>query len=131
MKDFLKKQIWFVILLTLFSLLLFAIHWYIQFYFFSDIKLIIPLIAVYIFNYLGVLIVFSLINFSYYRGNKQFFILFLGATLVKMILCIVFLLPILLNPNENATLEVLNFFIPYFIYLAFEIVSILSFFKQK
>jgi hypothetical protein len=54
----------------------------------------------------------------------------MGATLFKMILCLVFLLPVLLNPNENATLEVFNFFIPYFLFLAFEIVNIIRFLKD-
>ncbi len=131
MKTFVKNQIWFIILLSIVSVLLYAIHWYIDFHFFSDVQLIIPVYSIYIFNYIGVLLVFSIINFSVYKGYKNYLFLFLGATLVKMILCIIFLLPILLNPNDNAKLEVFYFFIPYFIYLAFEILSILGFFKAK
>lgn len=131
MKAFFKTQIWFVVLLSIVSLLLYAIHWYINFHFYSDLELIIPIFSIYIFNYIGVLLVFTIINFSVYKGHKNYLFIFLGATLFKMILGIVFLLPVLLEPNENAKLEVIYFFIPYFIYLAFEMLSILAFFKSK
>ncbi len=128
---FLKRETTFLLLLLLFTLLLFATHWYITFHFFSDVELILPLYTIYGFHFITVLVVYSIINFKFSNGKKQIFPLFMGATLFKMILCIVFLLPVLLNPNENATLEVFNFFIPYFLYLAFEIVNITLFLKEE
>tara|TARA_E500000318_G_C3484089_1_gene181624 strand:+ start:223 stop:621 length:399 start_codon:yes stop_codon:yes gene_type:complete len=129
--SFIKRETTFLLLLLLFTLLLFAIHWYINFHFFFDIELILPLYTIYSFHFITVLIVYSIVNFKFSTGKKEIFPLFMGATLFKMILCIVFLLPVLLNPNENATLEVFNFFIPYFLYLAFEIVNITLFLKEK
>lgn len=128
---FLKRETTFLLLLLLFTLLLFAVHWYIGFHFFSDIELILPLYTIYGFHFITVLIVYTIVNFKFSVGKKQIFPLFMGATLLKMILCIVFLLPVLLNPNENATYEVLNFFVPYFLYLAFEIVNITLFLKDE
>tara|TARA_R110002072_G_scaffold235697_9_gene393410 strand:+ start:4434 stop:4832 length:399 start_codon:yes stop_codon:yes gene_type:complete len=128
---FLKREVTFVMLLLLFTLLLFAIHWYISFHFFEDVELILPLYAIYGFHFITVLIVYTIVNFKHAAGKTQIFPLFMGATLLKMILCIVFLLPVLLKPNENAILEVFNFFIPYFLYLAFEIVNITLFLKEK
>lgn len=128
---FLKRETTFLLLLLLFTLLLFSVHWYISFHFFSDVEFILPLYTIYGFHFITVLIVYSIVNFMFSKGKKQIFPLFMGATLLKMILCIVFLLPVLLNPNENATLEVFNFFIPYFLYLAFEIVNITLFLKEK
>jgi hypothetical protein len=128
---FLKRQATFLLLLLLFTLLLSAIHWYISFHFFDEVDLILPLYTIYGFHFLTVLIVFSIVNFKFSSGKMQIFPLFMGATIVKMILCLVFLLPVLLNPNENATLEVFNFFIPYFLYLAFEIVNITLFLKEE
>jgi hypothetical protein len=55
----------------------------------------------------------------------------MGATLAKMILALVFLLPVLIGETENAKTEVLNFFIPYFIYLAFEVTLILGLLREK
>lgn len=128
---FIKREVNFLILLLAFSLLLFAVHWYIVFHFFSDIVLVLPLWTVYAFHFITVSIVYTIINYKFSNGNKQVFFLFMGATLLKMILTLVFLLPVLLNPNENATLEVFNFFIPYFLYLAFEIVNITFFLKDE
>lgn len=128
---FFKRETTFLMFLLLFTILLFAIHWYISFYFFGEIELILPLFAIYGFHFITVLIVYTIVNFQHAAGKTQIFPLFMGATLFKMILCIVFLLPVLLKPNENATLEVFNFFIPYFLYLAFEIVNITLFLKEK
>jgi hypothetical protein len=55
----------------------------------------------------------------------------MGATLFKMVLAIVFLLPVLLNTVPNAQADVFNFFIPYFLYLAFEIVNITFFLNDQ
>jgi hypothetical protein len=131
MDQFIKREISFVTLLILFSLLLFGIHWYLDFHFFEGVEYTIPIFSIYIFHIITVTIVFTLINYIVSKGKKEYFILFLGATLVKMILCIVFLLPVLLQPDENSKHEVFNFFIPYFLYLAFELITITQFFKEK
>ncbi|MBA3985159.1 MAG: hypothetical protein H0X63_00915 [Flavobacteriales bacterium] len=129
--SFKKREVNFLILLLAFTLLIFAIHWYIIFHFFSEIELILPLWTIYAFHFITVSIVYTIINYKFSKGNKQVFFLFMGATLFKMILTLLFLLPVLLEPNENATLEVFNFFIPYFLYLAFEIVNITIFLKDE
>jgi len=129
--EFKKRLSTFLLLLVLFTVLIFAVHWYIIFHFFEQIQLILPLYTIYGFHFLTVFIVYSIVYFKYSQGNKNIFPLFMGATLFKMILCIVFLLPVLIKPNQNATLEVFNFFIPYFLFLAFEIVNITLFLKDK
>lgn len=129
--DFKNRESTFLLLLVLFTAILFAIHWYITYHFFSQIEFILPLYTIYGFHFLTVFIVYTIVNFRYSSGKKEIFTLFMGATLFKMILCLVFLLPVLLNPNENATLEVFNFFIPYFLFLAFEIVNITRLLKDK
>lgn len=128
---FLKRESTFLLLLILFTLFLFAFHWYISFQFFTDIVLILPLWAIYGFHFITVLLVYTIVNYRFSIGKTQVFSLFMGITLFKMILCIVFLLPVLINPNENATLEVFNFFIPYFLFLAFEVGNIAVFLKNS
>ncbi len=128
---FLKREITFLILLLLFTGLLLAIHSYIAFHFYNETALVLPLYAIYGFHFLTVFVFYTLINYKYSTGKKNILPLFLGATLIKMILCVVFLLPVIFKPNENATIEVLNFFIPYFIFLAFEIGFITHFLKDK
>jgi len=55
----------------------------------------------------------------------------MGFTLLKMILAIVFLLPVFLSETENKQPDVFNFFIPYFLYLFFEVYSLTTFLQKK
>jgi hypothetical protein len=50
--------------------------------------------------------------------------------MVKMVLAILFLLPLLLSSLDDKIPDVFNFFIPYFIFLIFEIYSITSLLKE-
>jgi len=129
--NFLKRELKFGLFLFFFTLLLFGVHWYVDFYFVEEISYIIPLYFIYIFNFITVLIVYTLINYKYEKDQSQVFVYFMAATLVKMILAIVFLLPVLLGETEHAKTEVLNFFIPYFIYLGYEVVSISGLLSKK
>ena len=129
MNKFFQRELRFVSLLFAFTLLVYFIHWYIGFHFFDELKLVIPIYTIYIFNFITVLIIYSVMNYRFSIGKIEILPLFLGATLFKMILAIVFLLPVMLKPDENATVEALNFFIPYFTYLALEIIAIMRLVK--
>ena len=129
--SFLRRQAIFVMVVLFLSFLLFAIHWYVIYHFFESVELTLPLWSIYIFHFITVLIVYTLSNYKASKDKSQVFAFFMGATLVKMILAIVFLLPVLLQKVPNATADVLNFFIPYFLFLVFEILSILRFLKSE
>jgi hypothetical protein len=47
-----------------------------------------------------------------------------------MILAIMFLLPILLSDFENKQPDVFNFFIPYFLFLFFEVFALTRFLQK-
>lgn len=129
--SFLKRQAIFVMVALFLSFLLFAIHWYVTYHFFESVELTLPLWSIYTFHFITVLIVYTLSNYKASKNKSQVFTFFMGATLVKMVLAIVFLLPVLLQKVPNATTDVLNFFIPYFLFLAFEIVSVVRFLKSE
>ncbi|MBT8183695.1 MAG: hypothetical protein KJN76_02550 [Eudoraea sp.] len=119
----------FSIKLLGFSLLLFFVHYYILAQFFTG-ELYLPLWAIYCFNAAMVLLVFLILR--YYSRVQPANVLkyFLLLTLLKMALAIVFLLPVFLKKSAHAQLEIFNFFIPYFLFLIFEITG-LSKFLQK
>ncbi len=121
----------FFLRLVAFTGLLFAIHYYIFATFFSEIQLYFPLWTIYTFNAILVFIVYAIINYQFLKGNKKTYNLFLISTLVKMVLAIVFLLPLFFGKSTNSKIEVVNFFIPYFLFLAFEIFSLNNFFKNQ
>ncbi|KAA3623977.1 MAG: hypothetical protein DWP94_04740 [Flavobacterium sp.] len=114
-----------------FTLLLFAIHFYIFLTFFPEITLYFPLWAIYTFNAVLVLLVFLIIRTLMARGYTKTYNLFLILTISKMALAIVFLLPLFAGKAENAVVDVINFFIPYFLFLGFEIFQLNIFFKKE
>jgi len=120
--------IWKLIGLTA---ILCGVHYYIFLNFFSKITLYLPIWSVYVFNGVLVLLVFLIINYKVSNGSENVLNIFLGSTSVKMVLSLVFLLPLFLGKAENSMVEAFNFFIPYFFYLAFEIISISKFLKKQ
>lgn len=125
----LKTTLSFALKLFGFSLLLCAIHYYIFFIFYSEIDLYIPIWGIYLFNLILVLIVFAIINHKATTDESKIYNTFLILTISKMALAIVFLLPLFAGKSENATVEVINFFIAYFLFLAFEIKMLDKFLK--
>ena len=113
-----------------FTAVLVGAHYYIIFLFFSDTTLYFPLWTIYLFNFTLVGIVYTIIRLKENKGKLNAFSLFLLLTLVKMALAVVFLLPLFSGRSDDSTLEVFNFFIPYFFYLSFEIISLNNFLKN-
>jgi len=119
----------FIIRLLIFSILLFVIHIYLIFQFFIG-DLFFPIWSVYVFNGLLVFLVYMIMNYQTQKGGKNIFYIFLILTLLKMVLAVVFLLPLFFGKSMHTQLEIFNFFIPYFLYLAFEIISINKFLQK-
>ena len=112
-----------------FSIILFSIHFYILIQFFEG-HLAIPLWLIYAFNAILVFIVYSVLKYYSKNKDKDLLKYFLGLTFVKMILIIILLLPLFLKKSDHTLLEVFNFFIPYFLFLAFEIFSLNKFLQK-
>lgn len=130
MEDFKKRQYGFLIQLIILTIVLIGLHSFIIHYFFNDVNFFYPLWQIYIFHLVITAILYTLVNYKYSTGDKSIFNLFTGLTLLKMVLSVVFLLPLLLSNIEGKQPDVMNFFAPYFIYLFFEVYS-LTIFLQK
>ena len=120
---FKKRQVSFLIQLSFLTGILIGIHSYLSYYFVKEI-LFFSLWQVYIFHFIVTLLVYSVINYQDAVGKKQIFNSFMISTILKMILAVLFLLPLLMSTIENKKPDVFNFFIPYFLYLAFEVYSL-------
>jgi hypothetical protein len=125
-----KEIINFATRLLIFSALLFGIHLYIISHFFEG-TLYFLLWSIYAFNTVLVFGVFLILNYKANQGSDKMYQLFLGLTLLKMVLAIVFLLPLFFEKSEHSQLEVINFFIPYFLFLIFEIFSLNKFLQKR
>jgi hypothetical protein len=120
----------FALKLLGFSLLLCAIHYYIYVNFYFEIELYLPIWGIYLFNLVLVLLVFVIIKQKVATDDTQVYNTFLVMTIGKMALAIVFLLPIFFGKSENSTIEVINFFVAYFLFLGFEIKMLDKFLKD-
>jgi len=127
---FISRQLSFLIQNIVVTLILLGIHSYLLSHF-ESIIYIIPLWQIYVFHFVVTTLVYTIINFQYSKGKTEIFNLFLGFTLLKMILAIVFLLPVILSDMEKKQPDVFNFFIPYFLYLFFEVYSLTSFLQKN
>jgi len=127
---FISRQLSFLIQNVVVTLILLGIHSYLLSHF-ESITHMIPLWQIYVFHFVVTTLVYSVINFQYSKGKTEIFNLFMGFTLLKMILAIVFLLPVILSDMEKKQPDVFNFFIPYFLYLFFEVYSLTSFLQKK
>lgn len=114
-----------------FTAIIFGVHYYIFTVLFSDLALYFPLWSIYLFNAGLVLLVFLIIRYQVSKGSTKSYSLFLILTLVKMALAIVFLLPLFVGKSENPIPDIANFFIPYFLFLGFEIFQLNKFFKKQ
>jgi uncharacterized membrane protein YcgQ (UPF0703/DUF1980 family) len=110
---------------------LFAIHSYLLAHLAENIHFIIPLWQIYIFHFVVTTLLYTVINYKYSKGKTEIFNTFMGFTLLKMVLAILFLLPVFLSETENKQPDVFNFFIPYFLFLFFEVYSLTSFLQKK
>ena len=119
----------FMLRLLIVTITLFGVHLYIIKQFFVG-NLYFPIWTIYVFNAVLVFVVYTIINYKVSQGSDKTYQLFLGLTLLKMILAVVFLLPLFFGKSEHSQLEVINFFIPYFMYLAFEIFSLNKFIQK-
>ncbi|MEM9679138.1 MAG: hypothetical protein AAF901_02340 [Bacteroidota bacterium] len=124
MEEFKKRQTVFLIQLIGVSVVLYGIHAYLLHHFAKDISFFFPVWQIYAFHCVVTLVMYSLINYRFSSGKKDIFNLFMILTFLKMVLAIVFLLPLLLSDFENKQPDVFNFFIPYFLYLFFEVYTL-------
>ena len=129
MEAFKRRQIAFLLQLLGITVVLLGVHMYLLNYF-SDKVLFFPVWHIYVFHSVVTAIFFTVVNYQFSLGKKQIFNVFMVLTFLKMILAVLFLLPLLLSEFENKQPDVFNFFIPYFLYLFFEVFSIAKFLQK-
>lgn len=130
-EQFKSRQLAFLFQIAVLTIALFGIHYYLLSYIAKDISLFFPLWHIYLFHFLITTVLYTTINYQFSKGKTEVFNTFMIVTFLKMILSILFLLPLLLSDFENKQPDVFNFFIPYFLYLFFEVYSVTQFLQKK
>ena len=128
---FKKRQVAFFIQITVISFLLYAVHSYLCHHFVNEDVLFFPLWQIYLFLFVITFLLYSIVNYKFSNGKTEIFNTFMISTFLKMIFAIIFLLPLLLSKQESKQTDVFNFFIPYFLYLFFEVYSLTKFLQKK
>jgi hypothetical protein len=131
MEDFKKRQLVFLLQLIGVSVLLFSIHSYFLYHFAKEVVFFFPLWQIYTFHLIITLLLYTIINYRFSSGKKDVFNLFMVMTILKMVLAILFLLPLILSVFKNKQPDVFNFFIPYFLYLFFEVFTLTRFLQKS
>ena len=125
MKSFLKSQFLVVAQAVLLTAVLFFIHDTIFAATLPKVSLLLSLYKIYFFHFI-VTTTIIIVNHKNLQKGSNVFNVFMLFTLVKMLLALVFLLPVFLSDLKTRNYDVVNFFIPYFIYLAFEVFVIIK-----
>jgi hypothetical protein len=128
---FLSRQISFTFQCVLFAVVFFSIHSYLLYYFAAKNIFFFPIWHIYLFNFLLTTLLYTIINYKYSKDKTTVFNIFMLSTLLKMVLVIVFLLPLLMGEVKDKKLDVFNFFIAYFLFLTFEVYSITKFLNNN
>lgn len=128
---FKKREISFLVQLVALSGLLFLSQSYLNYHFAKDAELFFPIWQINVFHLVTVVLIYTLINYRDSIGKTEVFNTFILGMLLKMILAMVFLLPWFLAKPEQKGVDLANFFVPYFVFLAFEVYSIVKFLQKK
>lgn len=131
MEGFKKRQILFLVQIVTVTIILLATHAYLLSYVAKETVFFFPIWHIYIFLFLITTLFYTIINYRYSSGKTDVFNIFMIATFLKMVFSILFLLPLLLSDFGNKQPDVFNFFIPYFLYLFFEVYALTQFLQKS
>ncbi len=114
----------------IFTILLFALHKYFQYFFFKEVELFHPIYSIYIFLFASLVVLFFFVTKAALNKPDTIFTAFAIGSLAKTGVAVLFFLPLFFNEAPNLNYTVFNFFIPYFLFLFFEIYQIIKLFER-
>ena len=117
-------------LLLFFAVIFFAIHYYIDANFFANIFFY-EVWQIYAFLVSATAITFIAVGYVQKNLPDKTGFTFMGLSLLKMGAAIVFFIPLLQSGVEDRTGDILNFFIPYFLFLIFEVIYLVRLINSK
>ncbi|MBT8296236.1 MAG: hypothetical protein KJP01_05470 [Gramella sp.] len=120
----------FLKILLPFSIILFLIQFGLINYVLEK-ELFFSTLSIYGFHFIATLLIFIFLTYvSKTFGDKTGFA-FMACSLLKMLAAVLFLLPMMLNDVANPFQDLMAFFIPYFLFLIFETVSVVKLINTK
>lgn len=117
------------VVILLFSLVVFLIHWGIDSIF--SIVTYYSIYSIYTFHVISTLAVAGIIQFVHSQSKNHSGYAFMGTSLLKMLAAILFLLPGFLSEDKPSFANIMNFFVPYFLFLIFEAIQVIKLINPK
>lgn len=102
------------------SIILFVLHFFANLIFLDEIIFYYSIWVIYSFHIISTFLIYFLLVYVYMNFSDKTGFAFMGASLFKMLAAVLFLLPMLVNNENSPFINLLSFFIPYFLYLIFE-----------
>lgn len=124
------KYYYIPVLLASVSLLLFALQKLVIDTLAQDYTFFYPVWTIYAFHFA---VTFFILTGLYFVGKifpNYIGFAFMGSILLKMIVAVVFLIPLIKMENVSKFPDFISFFIPYFIYLFLEIILTVRLLRQ-
>lgn len=115
--------------ILVFSAIIFCIHFGLD-TLFSIIKYY-SISSIYLFHVISALGVAGVIHLVYINSKDHAGFAFMGASILKMLAAILFLLPGFLSEEKPSFANIMNFFAPYFLFLIFEAIQIVKLINSK
>ena len=103
-----------------FALVLFGVQYYTTAQLFSNTIFYYSVWSIYLFHFISTLISYLFLLFVHKNFPDKAGFTFMGSGVIKMMACVVFLLPMIQSDLENRIPDVGAFFIPYFMFLLLE-----------
>lgn len=119
MKKMKNELLAFLMRLLPFSILLGLIQFLIQRYVF-EVEFYYTSMSIYLFHFLATFLIYLSLVFVYKNFTDKTGFAFMALSLFKMVAAVIFLLPLVLSEVNAVFVNILAFFIPYFLFLVFE-----------
>ncbi|MDD3004364.1 hypothetical protein [Flavobacterium sp.] len=103
-----------------FAIILFAIQLLVTQQFFADILFYYSTWSIYLFQVILTLAAHSFLLFVHKNFPEKAGFTFMGMGVIKMMACVVFLIPLIQSETLSRIPDIAAFFIPYFMFLFFE-----------
>lgn len=115
--------------ILIFSIVIFFIHWGLD----SALSIITyySISSIYLFHVISAYAVAGIIHLVYVNSKDHAGYAFMGTSLLKMLAAILFLLPGFLSEEKPTFANLLNFFVPYFLFLIFEAIQVIKIINPK
>lgn len=103
-----------------YALVLFGLQYFTTLQLFSDIPFYYSTWSIYVFHIVITLVAHLCLLFVHKNFHEYAGYTFMGLGVIKMMACVVFLIPLIKSDTISRIPDVAAFFIPYFMFLLFE-----------